>query len=725
MSVELLYTSAEQGLRQGSRGFCTVLSTVGMPLNLAAKLEALSGYRHLYPIDSPNYSDNPVAYSHLMVTVGGRPVSILSRVAAYQADYSGRTNKLAHHVVVEASEAAAAGPVWLLQQPGVMRDQWDGQCANTVSGPFIPSGDQPGGVCHTWQQVMGDAGWGGVLAGTVLGRASKPMWVIFDITQQNLLLPLINESIALLPAHERWRATFSTYASSIPPDVDCKIRCVLADSEEARFAPARGQVIQLKPTALTLPNTAWVAAARGEAAPASAPERLQVPAAASGPPRLPVSKKPAVGPPAVQPEAFPPQLQQTFPPPKATMEDRKKPYIKAIAVAALAVVVVAAIASISFYIGRARPLPSVATGSPDLSPQISEGEGMPPTQQPPVLALAAPAPPTDTQEPSAVMEDDASIDHEAAEPSQTPLPVQTDMPIPEAEPADMGDANAGANPVMSNTGLSLSQEASSSSPDPAADMPSMAEASDEAAAGMEPVMMEISIASASSDKVVARGKMELTDIQGTGTIRWVSSNGPLRADSAPLGTPLGDIDAKPVAHGVEFVVKPKGQHPFLQELNALKSNAQNFRREAKSFWSDLKKKDMGSMSPTNELSKPDDQFVPEFVEELFSSNPPKTVWESKLQDAANAISNQLSSDQNAENKELLKDLKELQGKANTLQKLLEQAKGKAQELKKGSEVDTGEALEVAPPADGSVLGRIRQRRESYPITFLFRVESSS
>ena len=65
MNAELLYTSAPQGLKQGSRGFCTVLSTVGMPLNLATKLESLSGYRHLYPSGTPDASKNPVGFSHL------------------------------------------------------------------------------------------------------------------------------------------------------------------------------------------------------------------------------------------------------------------------------------------------------------------------------------------------------------------------------------------------------------------------------------------------------------------------------------------------------------------------------------------------------------------------------------------------------------------------------------------------------------------------------------
>ncbi len=109
MSVELLYTSAPQGLRQGSRGFCTVLSTVGTPINLATRLESLSAYRHLFATDSPEADSNPIAYSHFKFTLAGQPTSVISRVAAYGADYSGRTNKLAHHVVIRSRRGTSRG----------------------------------------------------------------------------------------------------------------------------------------------------------------------------------------------------------------------------------------------------------------------------------------------------------------------------------------------------------------------------------------------------------------------------------------------------------------------------------------------------------------------------------------------------------------------------------------------------------------------------------------
>jgi len=243
MNAELLYTSAPAGLKQGSRGFCTVVSTAGMPINLASKLESLSGYRHVYPSGTPSANKNPVGFSHLRFSLGGRMVSVISRISDYGLDYSQRTNKLAHHIVVDAP-MPPSGPAALLLQSGLMRDAWDGRCA-TVPPPALPIMEVPPRVCSEWESMTGDAGWGGVVANTWLRPQPKPLFIVFSEDQAPRLLSLIAESIALLPVRQRWQATFGTYVTNLPPDVDCKVRCVIAGSEEARMASARGTVINL------------------------------------------------------------------------------------------------------------------------------------------------------------------------------------------------------------------------------------------------------------------------------------------------------------------------------------------------------------------------------------------------------------------------------------------------------------------------------------------------
>ena len=101
MSRQLIYTSAPRGLKPGSAGFCTVAADGGMSQPLMTKLELLSGYEFRYNLSDANADRNPINFCHTRITLGGRTCSVLSRVAFSGADYSGRTNKIAHHFLLE------------------------------------------------------------------------------------------------------------------------------------------------------------------------------------------------------------------------------------------------------------------------------------------------------------------------------------------------------------------------------------------------------------------------------------------------------------------------------------------------------------------------------------------------------------------------------------------------------------------------------------------------
>lgn len=231
MIQELLYTSAPKGLKPGSRGFCTVLSTSGMSAPVATTLESLSGYRPVFPPDDPRAHQNPIVYSHLLMSLSGRRSHVLSRIADYGLDYSQRTNKLAHHVVIETSERPSAGPAWTLAHSGTMRESWDGELKIVPGERRIPDEKLTPKVCAAWKEVTGDAGWAGVLAEAFLNHPDRPAFMIFSPGMN--LLPLIEEAIALLPTERRWDVTFSTYFTKLPSGVTCNWRCLLADSPEA------------------------------------------------------------------------------------------------------------------------------------------------------------------------------------------------------------------------------------------------------------------------------------------------------------------------------------------------------------------------------------------------------------------------------------------------------------------------------------------------------------
>ncbi len=172
MNAELLYTSAPEGLKRGSRGFCTVVATEGLPINVSQRLESLSGYRHVFQPGEDRDAENPVCYSHLRFTVGGRPLHVVSRIAAYGVDYSQRTNKIAHHIVVD--RPPQGGPVPILQSDAFLRS-WDGTCRTKPQGPSLSGTAVASAICHRWESITGDAGWGGQLAAAWSASSSKPV----------------------------------------------------------------------------------------------------------------------------------------------------------------------------------------------------------------------------------------------------------------------------------------------------------------------------------------------------------------------------------------------------------------------------------------------------------------------------------------------------------------------------------------------------------------------
>lgn len=234
MSQELLYTSAPQGLKLGSRGFCTVLRTSGMSAPLVTALESLSGYRPLFPPHDERAALNPIIYSHLLLSAAGRTFHVLSRISAYGLDYSQRPNKLAHHLVLDRDEQLPGGPANLLLTPGTMRVDWDGQPQEIPARKIVHESSPPSGVCQAWQAVTGDAGWAGVLAETFLTQPNRLVILLFEPGQQ--ILPLFAEAISLLPPEKRWEVTFSTYFTGLPPATTCLWRAMLHDSKEARDA---------------------------------------------------------------------------------------------------------------------------------------------------------------------------------------------------------------------------------------------------------------------------------------------------------------------------------------------------------------------------------------------------------------------------------------------------------------------------------------------------------
>lgn len=283
MSHELLYTSAERGLKPGSYGFCTVMATEGLSKALQDRLESLSGYEHPFAVTDKRSAQNPVNYSHLIVTVANQRLHLLSRIADAGADYSGRSNKLAHHVALEPAELTPAGPATTLATVDFCKTSFDGTPRELPEGVRPPAESRPASECVAWNAVCHDAGWAGVLAEQTLQNPSRPITLIFPPGCD--VLSLVVEAMSLLPADQRWRTTFSTYFTKLPAGVDCQWRFVLdgtPTADQARRNLQSPPIDLSSPGALTSSGP-LVEAARTGVMPAAGVNR---PTAASGGPTV-------------------------------------------------------------------------------------------------------------------------------------------------------------------------------------------------------------------------------------------------------------------------------------------------------------------------------------------------------------------------------------------------------------------------------------------------------
>ena len=236
---ELIYTSVPKGLASGSRGFCTVAATKSMSKSLSKKLEGLSGYNHVY---DPGNSANPVNFSFVTLKDSGKTKYVLSRICDAGLDYTQRSNKFAHHISLDKGETPSAGPAWAFLSSGLFQVAWDNDQTpyHIDDGGSFPDGNIGPAVCKHWKKLLGDAGYGGVIAGQLANKAKKDIVIAYELGTD--ILTLISESLAIMPLKDRWQATFSTVAGKPNANYTCKLRCVLVGSEEARNAAGNKRV---------------------------------------------------------------------------------------------------------------------------------------------------------------------------------------------------------------------------------------------------------------------------------------------------------------------------------------------------------------------------------------------------------------------------------------------------------------------------------------------------
>ena len=266
MPLQLVFTSAPQGLTPGRSGYCTVARHRAVPDRLAQLLES---------VGTPHELTEGETFTFRTLEAGDRHWFVLSRFVARGLDYTQRDNRLAHHLIFTAEEAA------LLAPPAALAARWKGWLAEWNGAPAWLEGETrplalepatPLTPAATWRETTGTgakAAWMVDATGaTTVGLRNPPA--------NATLLKLFAESSALI-GKAAWHATFTTDAR-ITGEADFvwaahAERPATIDFVDARSLPApTGELARQAAAGLTSPKTAPIAATRRPGAAPAAPQ---------------------------------------------------------------------------------------------------------------------------------------------------------------------------------------------------------------------------------------------------------------------------------------------------------------------------------------------------------------------------------------------------------------------------------------------------------------------
>lgn len=265
MITELIVTSAPRGLQAGRSGFTTVMRTRGIHPDLAIRLESASGYRHTYPQGDPR---NPIIYSYTNTPSAAGEAWVLSRVGDAGTDYTGRSNKIAHHIALKPEDVGrltASNPALVLSAlagSGGFKTVWQGEPAETPAPPALPTPTSQPEVCQRWKSAAGDPGWAGVLVERALNKETT--WVIAPAGTD--ILGLFAEALALAGPAQRWQIPFTTYSLNRNEGRWLGTLAGTPEADAARKQP-RALVVDLANPGLPPSAGPYVQAARGLAPP--------------------------------------------------------------------------------------------------------------------------------------------------------------------------------------------------------------------------------------------------------------------------------------------------------------------------------------------------------------------------------------------------------------------------------------------------------------------------
>lgn len=130
MAFQMVYTSVRSGLVAGRSGFCTAARHKDLKESLVARLEDFSAQYDRGLAGGAAESQLPVIYQYRIITIREDRYYVLMRLGDAGNDYTGRTNHIAHSLVLSPTEVAGlrlnpAEVILGLTQRGFWRTRYD------------------------------------------------------------------------------------------------------------------------------------------------------------------------------------------------------------------------------------------------------------------------------------------------------------------------------------------------------------------------------------------------------------------------------------------------------------------------------------------------------------------------------------------------------------------------------------------------------------------------
>ena len=251
MPLQLIFTSAPQGLTPGRSGYCTIARHRAIPDRLAQLLES---------VGTPHECPQGETFTFRLLEAGDKNWCVLSRFVARGLDYTQRDNRLAHHLIFSLEEAA------ILPPPAAIAGRWKGWRDEWTGAPTWLEGEDrslqlesqtPLTPAVTWREETGT----GAKAALLINASGPAAVGLLNPPETLRLLRLLAEASALL-GKSAWAATFTTDATTTGSDgflwaVNSTAAAATIDFATAKSLPApSGDIARQAAAGLMTPKAA-------------------------------------------------------------------------------------------------------------------------------------------------------------------------------------------------------------------------------------------------------------------------------------------------------------------------------------------------------------------------------------------------------------------------------------------------------------------------------------